>query len=286
MELIRNRLGYLEVHPKPTADELERHYNDRYFGGEKSTYRAEYPKEELLHRRIPSLEAERFAPERAKSVLDLGCGEGFVLDHFARRGWEVEGADFTLDGIELFFPHLAARVRVGNVFRTIEALNREGRRYDLVFCNNVLEHVIHPLELLEGVQELLAPAGVCRVVVPNDDSLIQREAVRSGVATQSFWVCPPDHLNYFDSQSLPRTLAAAGLRLRALLSEFPIDLFLLNPATNYLQEPSKGPGCHRARRQLENALVGESIDKLIRFREGCAAAGIGRNLIAYCDVAK
>ena len=65
MELIRHELGFLEAHPKPTASELERYYNDVYFGGGKSTYRADYPEEELRHKRIPWLEAERLSLSRA-----------------------------------------------------------------------------------------------------------------------------------------------------------------------------------------------------------------------------
>ena len=285
MELIRHELGFLEAHPKPTASELERYYNDVYFGGGKSTYRADYAEEELRHKRIPWLEAERFAPAGAETLLDLGCGEGFSLDHFARKGWEVDGADFTLDGVRRFFPDLAGRVRVGDVFRTIDELVREGRRYDLLLCNNVLEHVLHPLELLEGIHSLLAPKGVCRIVAPNDDSIVQREATRLGAAKERFWVQTPDHLNYFNGASLPRALDAAGLELQALLADFPIDLFLLNPHTNYLADPARGRACHTSRVHLENALASESIDALIRFRAGCAAAGLGRNLIAYCNAA-
>ncbi len=277
-------LGFKEVLPKPTKEELARHYNDKYFAGTHKQYSSNYTDEEILHNEIACLEALHLAAEGAHSILDIGCGEGFFLSHFARLGWRAQGADFTLDGIRRFFPDLESKVRTGNLFETIDQIAREGTTYDIVACNNVLEHVIDPLELLQKIKPLLAKKGLFRLVVPNDDSPLQHELVRRNFAKPDFWVCPPEHLNYFNAETLRAIIKAAGFELQLLLSEFPIDMFLFNPDSNYQLDPAKGKSCHFARTMIENLIAGQSIEKLIAFRKGCAEAGVGRNLVAYCSL--
>ncbi len=282
MQLKRHPLGFMEVTPKPEEKELEQYYNSKYFGANKGQYTATYTSEELINKQIQGHEALRFAAPGSKTVFDIGCGEGFLLDYLNRQGWDVHGADFTLDGISKFFPHLRDRIVTGNIFQTIDEAILQGRMFDLVVCNNVLEHVIDPMRLLRGIKSLLKPNGVCRIVVPNDDSQIQHEIVSQKFAEPNFWVVTPDHLNYFNSESFQATLRESGLKMKALLGDFPIDFFLLNPDSNYKKDSTKGKNCHFARVMLENLLAQESMDKLIAFREGCAKSGLGRTLIAYC----
>lgn len=36
-------------------------------------------------------------------MLDIGCGEGFFLDHFHKKGLDVHGIDFNTKLVEGFF---------------------------------------------------------------------------------------------------------------------------------------------------------------------------------------
>ena len=53
---------------------------------------------------------------------------------------------------------------------------------------------------------------------------------------------------------------------------------------NYQADETRGKNCHFARVMVENMMTSASIQKLLAFRKGCAAAGIGRNLIVYCGL--
>ena len=66
-----------------------------------------------------------------------------------------------------------------------------------------------------------------------------------------------------------------------MLAEFPVDLFLLNPDSNYAADPAKGRNGHFARVAFEMGLWRQGIEAVIAFRKGCAAGGLGRNLAAY-----
>lgn len=277
-------LGYYEIWPKPTRDELRRYYSDQYYANpdRANQYSYGYTAEELEHKTIAVAEAHHYAPTGGRTLFEIGCGEGFFLKGFSDRGWIVEGVDFTDDGLQKYHPELREFVVVADVFDMIDEKVRRGGKYDFVACNNVLEHVIDPIALLEQVTALLKPGGVCRISVPNDGSWLQHEIVRREQAAPEFWLCPPGHLNYFSVEALRRVLEANAFFVVDLLTEFPVDVFLLNPDSNYQKDRALGRNCHFARVAFERALYRQSLETLIEFRRGCARAGVGRNTIAYC----
>jgi len=170
----------------------------------------------------------------------------------------------------------------GNLFATIDRLVLEKREYNLIICNNVLEHVVDPFALLQKIRKILSVDGICRIVVPNDDSILQRDVVEREFADPEFWVSVPEHLNYFNVDSFLKILDAAEFRIIEMLCDFPVDVFLYNPDSNYKKNPLKGKKCHLARVMFENLLGSINIENLINFRKGCAQAKVGRDIIAYC----
>ncbi|MBV8461678.1 MAG: class I SAM-dependent methyltransferase, partial [Acidimicrobiales bacterium] len=214
-------------------------------------------------------------------VFEIGFGEGFELAELERRGWKISGVDFTDEGARMQNPDILDRVVVGDVFDVLDDLVKADAQFDLLICNNVLEHVPDPERLAESAAKLVTPEGVARFVVPNDGSVLQKAVVDAGAAPDQFWVRFPDHLNYFTTETAPLLLHAAGWEVVDVLGAFPIDFFLFNPETNYVLHPERGKPCHRARLAIENALAATGIDRLIQFRRGCAAAGIGRDVVVY-----
>lgn len=102
--LTRNPFGFLQVANPPSAEDLEKYYADRYYQTEQAWYRKEYPPEETAYFNIKieqrAHRAKQFLQKRKGCFLDVGCGEGFALDWFAKDGWDVEGVDYSKAGIE------------------------------------------------------------------------------------------------------------------------------------------------------------------------------------------
>jgi SAM-dependent methyltransferase len=184
----------------------------------------------------------------------------------------------------VYHPHLLEKVLVGDILDLLESLIQAGEKYDCIVCNNVLEHVVDPVFLLNQLRKLMQPNGLVRIVVPNDGSWLQKKIVDKKMAVDNYWVCPPDHLSYFTTDALTKTVEACKFKVVDLLATFPVDIFLLNPHSNYQQIPHVGRECHFARVEFELALWKESLDKLISFRRGCAQAGVGRDLVLYASL--
>ncbi|WP_136661382.1 class I SAM-dependent methyltransferase [Nitratireductor sp. XY-223] len=284
--LRRHELGFLEVAAKPSASELAAYYREAYFQNEKGNYRAAYPPEEheviglrIAHRRERALELlDRDGPGR---LLDVGCGEGFVLAAFDRLGWQVAGVDFSRAGVEAMNPAVADRVEDGDLFTILRRRIAEDDRHDLVWLGNVLEHVLDPVELLELLHALVKPGGLLVVTVPNDGNAFHDALYERGSIPDRFWIAIPDHMSYFTADSLKRAAAATGWDCRDIQADFPIDFFLAHDGSNYARDRSKGPAAHRARLQLERIIGAAGVGAANRFYSALADVGLGRNITAF-----
>ncbi len=285
--LKRHELGFLQVADKPSPEALASYYKNTYFQNEKANYRKSYSSLELevIKLRIVQRDAQvqaLYGRDDACSMLDVGCGEGFVLKHYLSKGWQVTGIDFSRAGVEQMNPDCLPFVQQGDIFQLLDAQIAAGNKYDLVWLGNVLEHVLDPLGLLHSLRQIVASNGLLVVTVPNDGNLYHESLLENGDIPQPpFWIAIPDHISYFTSESLKRAVFATGWNFLALQSDFPIDWYLAHEGSNYVADRSRGPAAHQARLRLEHLIGQAGPDAANRFYASLAEVGLGRNMIAY-----
>lgn len=117
----------------------------------------------------------RAISEGIRTVLDLGCGGGDFMKNISRgEGWEITGVDLYQDAVE--------RARRGGVYqRVVRADVRRlprligGRKYDLVFSSQTLEH----LEKDEGEKALKSWEKLARkrIVISTPVGFIKYEPI-------------------------------------------------------------------------------------------------------------
>jgi SAM-dependent methyltransferase len=293
-----NEYGFYEVINKPTNAELSAYYAQRYYQEGLTTYQAAYPPEEVAHiegklrlrhwvlGQLGGRAAVPAAGTPLPSLLDIGCGEGWALDYFHRQGWEVLGVDYSSFSVERFHPDQRARLRTGDLVEQLDLLMAENRKFDVLWLDNVLEHVPDPAGLLRQCRALVAAGGTLLVEVPNDFSPLQMHLLESGQIDRPFWVVLPDHLSYFSRDSLKNLAAATGWQTAKALADQPIDLHLLNPATNYVMDRTAGPGAHRARMAQDELLLRTApLEAVAAYYEALAGVGLGRNIVAFLQPA-
>jgi ubiquinone/menaquinone biosynthesis C-methylase UbiE len=92
---------------------------------------------------------DRLAP--ATRVLDVGCGEGVLVEEYAAR--------LVIEGVDLNYS--SARVRQGSAL----ALPFPDASFDVVLCLDVLEHLPH-------ADQAAALGEICRVLRPEGDAIL------------------------------------------------------------------------------------------------------------------
>jgi 2-polyprenyl-3-methyl-5-hydroxy-6-metoxy-1,4-benzoquinol methylase len=282
-EIVVHPDGWRTVAPKPDPAALQAFYANEYFQGSHGTYAPDYTRQERAHRDLVA-RTLLAAAERARGgvaggrMLEVGCGEGWLLAAASRAGLEVRGLDFSDDALRRFHPQLLDRAAFGDAFQNLDALIEAGERFDVVAMEHVLEHVVDPEALLARLPRLIAPGGVAAVTVPNDFSPLQLAARAAGAIDRDFWVAPPQHLNYFEAASLRRLFERLGFEVRLGYASFPIDWFLFHPGSNYVADPVAGKPAHRARMAIDLVLAEQGMDAYLALAEALFACGAGRSL--------
>lgn len=94
-----------------------------------------------------------------RSVLDLGCGAGFLSNYLADRGHRVHGLDADVESLAV----ARAYDRSGTVaYRRGDAcaLPYPDASFDIVCAMDLLEHVEDPAQLVAEASRVLAPGGL------------------------------------------------------------------------------------------------------------------------------
>ncbi|WP_020395562.1 class I SAM-dependent methyltransferase [Thiolinea disciformis] len=288
-KLKKNELGFWEVSQKPSQQELTDYYAKKYYQDALGSYQHTYSTDELalfnakLEQKylIIKEKIKTSNKQQATRLLDVGCGEGFALAYFRKQGWIVKGIDFSSSGIDSQNPECRDTLQTGDIFILLDEEISAGNKYHVVWLQNVLEHVLEPIKLLQSLKSLLEIDGIAVITVPNDFSIIQQKALELGYIDKEFWVALPDHLSYFNHISLPATTTAAGWKCLEMLADFPIDWFLFNQNSNYIKNKELGKLSHQARVQIENLIHVQGAEISNEFYSAMAKLGIGRNLTIF-----
>lgn len=110
-------------------------------------------------------ELARLSPGR---LLDVGCGNGYMLDVASKLGWDARGLEFDPVAVR------TATARGLNVEQGgYERLGEFAASLDCVLCSHVLEHVAEPRELLRLAAGALRDGGVLLLALPNATSIMR-----------------------------------------------------------------------------------------------------------------
>ena len=107
----------------------------------------------------------RIAGKTPLKILDVGCAQGTLALLLAEAGHRVTAVDLRPE----FLAYARSRHEKGDIrFVQGNALELDlPGPYDLIFANQILEHLVHPVELVQGLADRLAPGGRLVVTTPN-----------------------------------------------------------------------------------------------------------------------
>jgi hypothetical protein len=128
------------------------------------------------------------------------------------------------------------------------------------------------------------PKSLLVIVAPNDFSPLHKLLLKQKKIPRKFWLSYPDHLSYFNKESMCNLLGDLGFKIHTVVADNPVDLNLLNDNSNYVVDPNKGRNVHFYRLRVDNFLGSIGPEKLLKLYEVLGSMGVGRDLNYYCTL--
>ncbi|MEW5734225.1 MAG: class I SAM-dependent methyltransferase [Thermodesulfobacteriota bacterium] len=201
-------LGYLN--PQPEPPELALHYQGEY--GNVYVHSEKKIRSKLWDARREMFRISRMCKARERSLLDVGASFGYMVKVAADSGWKALGVDPSLHAAAWARENFGVTVLQGDIF----SVNVPEGSLSAVTMFDVLEHTFDPQENLNRACALLAPGGLLVLGVPDFG---HPKARKMGPDWPHF--NPPEHLYYFDFDTLDTLCRRAGFSLSRKFFRFP-----------------------------------------------------------------
>ena len=159
------------------------------------------------------------------TMLDAGCGEGFVADilQTALPGAQITGFDVLDDSVKL-----AQRRNPRGTFATgdIYAIDHPDNSFDLVYCFEVLEHLHEPNKALAELARVASKYVV--LSVPREPFFCLANAARGKNLDMTPKGSDPDHRNFWSQQAFGE-FAGMSLNVIELTGSMPWTILVGAP---------------------------------------------------------
>jgi 2-polyprenyl-3-methyl-5-hydroxy-6-metoxy-1,4-benzoquinol methylase len=192
------------LYPRLTEEAMRRFYtNDNYFEGGDSGYSdTSYADQEralsaTFKRLMRNLQKRKLT---GGSLLEIGCGYGYLLEEAKEYFSFRVGTDFSPQGVRLSSAK-ADKVYEGGV----EQVPADAK-FDCVVATHVIEHVYQPFEFIKQLISHSKPGGTIVLAAPDMGGMLRK---LMGHRWASFKT--PEHVLYFDSVTLSGLMRKAGL---------------------------------------------------------------------------
>ena len=149
-------------------------------------------------------------------ILDIGCGNGAILNGLKHDRWKTYGVEFNPGAVRFAKENLKLDVFLGDLFDA----KYPDIFFDVILFNHTLEHMYSPGEVLKETNRILKEDGLLMISLPNSKSF-------EAVIFKSYWF-PwelPRHLYHFSIDTLSKVLNQNGFKVKKIMGETGIGTF-------------------------------------------------------------
>lgn len=159
--------GLVYVDPLPDADDLTKMYPVEYQGTLSTKASGVY---DNLFEQINKTGGSY------TTILDYGCGGGRFIAEALAKGYKVTGTEYNPDLVK----SLQDGFPVAN-FITIDQFLGMDTKYDIIFLNNVLEHLTNPREIMLKLKDRLEDNGIFMLEGPIENNFTLTKYFRKSI---------------------------------------------------------------------------------------------------------
>ncbi len=251
---------YVHAYPFPKKKELTKFYEKKYYHKRKNNYFSTQKSQLDWWNKIYLSRLKMFEKVIGKkgSILEIGCGPGFFLNEAKKRGWKVTGIDPSPKAIKFVKKNFKIKAFNTN-YENID--NYLDSKFDLIYNHGVIEHISDANLFFKKIKKLLKRGGLFFSSSANEFNEYQLKYLMknendnpSKLNVKPWFLVPPEHLNYFNHNSIKNLYLKNNFKIINQNSSFPIDVFLKN-GIDYIKNPLSGNHLQNFRQDFEKNLI-------------------------------
>jgi 2-polyprenyl-6-hydroxyphenyl methylase/3-demethylubiquinone-9 3-methyltransferase len=214
------------MNPGPT----ELHVSDLYANSQIYKFWAEYMYPQSRESRLATLHKIRvewlieaidnFAESKEiYRILEVGAGTGdtlFSLNSLNRSDIETFAVEWNPD-----MKQSLATNQIHFLGKTIDEINPEDQKFDLIVLFEVIEHMLNPMVFLESAKKLLNPNGLLMFTTPNSQSL-EVQWMKERTSTIDI-----EHITLLSPASVTHLAMRNSFRVKEIKTDGKLDAELL-----------------------------------------------------------
>jgi len=154
------------------------------------------------------------------TLLDCGCGEGYLLRFFNEIGYKCYGFDLS---------EKAVKTTSGEGLTVIKGDLEEkipfNKKFDIIICSDILEHIYNIESPIANMKSALKEDGILVISIPNDFTIFHRIKILFGIIYYEIY---SSHLHYFTQKQFRKILKENGLKI-VKEKNISVNIPILNP---------------------------------------------------------
>lgn len=189
------------VDPLPEKEQLEEMYDD-YLSTDKYLKKL---KKKILTSRYKISRLNKYLKISGKDFLDVGCNIGATVRAAQKSGYNSMGIDLDKTAI-----NMARELFTQCEFKacsTFELIKSE-RKFDFVYCSEVIEHVPGVNAFIQSLADLMKPGALLYITTPDAG---HRKVPKDILKWKE--VKPPEHLVFFNKKNMDLLLNNHGFEI-------------------------------------------------------------------------
>ena len=163
-----------------------------------------------------------------QSILEVGCGEGNFASHFPdAEYWGVEPVSMQAQIAT------SKRLKILNGFYEDVSGKIPNGYFDLVVCNDVIEHMADPIAFLQNIKLKLRPGGKLIASIPNvrHVTVLYNLLFHGEFDYEKSGIMDYTHLHFFTPKSFSKMAQKCGWRIDLLE---PLTIAPFKPIKNLI----------------------------------------------------
>ena len=157
-----------------------------------------------------------FLPQEIKAVLEVGCGSGVFLSELKNKYPGVEVWGIEIESKAAAIAKKLGKILVGPAEKKLTQCPK--KHFDLVVCNDVLEHMVDPYSFLNQLKPHFTKEGRILASIPNVRNFhnLKEVLLRKDWQYKDDGILDRTHLRFFTKKSMIAMFEEQGYEIEKI----------------------------------------------------------------------